>query len=593
MTDFLLKSTASLLVFLTFYHLVLERENTHHFKRFYLLFTLIISITIPFITFEIIQIVPIQAIENTVIPAFENNTIPIVEKINYVPIILWILYSVITTAFVIHFAKNIWKLYRKTKSNGVVQYKTAKLVLLQDKVLPHSFLNYIFLNKQDYENQGIEDELYTHELVHVNQKHTLDILFVEFMKAIFWFNPLFYFYKKAIQLNHEFLADEKVVHSYNNVVFYQNLLLKKSSNVQTIYLASNLNYLVTKKRLIMMTKNTSQKIAVLKKIAVVPILAGLIYFFCIEVVAKEKVISVKSEATKHTSIDKDKIRDNYYSGIYVKIIDERINRSDVTLYENLSLEDKRKYLDCIPEKRVETEIPAEVFEKLKNENNFVVIDGKKSNNEEIKKYNRNDFSYYTKSSLSIKGKKNTTKDSYALYTKSFFDKNIKNSHLHFTQDTVKIVFSNYRNFKKDAILKKSKIDTLISNKTADNHYDLHLNDTKEASKSEASILQEKIYEVSEVDEKPEFVGGTQEFYKFVATTFILSDEMKKGGGKVFVSFIVEKDGTLSTIKSIRDFGLESSNETIRVLKLSPNWKPGKLKNKPVRVHYTLPITISQ
>ena len=110
-----------------------------------------------------------------------------------------------------------------------------------------------------------------HELVHVTQKHTLDILFIEFLKAIFWFNPLFIFYKKAIQLNHEFLADEEIVKTYNNVPFYQNLLLQKSSEQQTIYLASNLNYLVTKKRLIMMTKRTSQKIVLLKKVAVVPI----------------------------------------------------------------------------------------------------------------------------------------------------------------------------------------------------------------------------------------------------------------------------------------------------------------------------------
>ena len=96
-----------------------------------------------------------------------------------------------------------------------------------------------------------------------------------------------------MQLNHEFLADEEIIKTYNNVPFYQNLLLQKGSNVQTIYLASNLNYLITKKRLIMMTKSTSQTIAVLKKIAIIPILIGLIYFLCVEIIAQDKIINIK------------------------------------------------------------------------------------------------------------------------------------------------------------------------------------------------------------------------------------------------------------------------------------------------------------
>ena len=93
MIDFLLKSTISLTVFLGFYHLVLEREKMHRFNRFYLLFTIIISFVIPFLTFEIIKIVPIvQNIEplNTVITSSEipeneiqGNNVPIEEKINF------------------------------------------------------------------------------------------------------------------------------------------------------------------------------------------------------------------------------------------------------------------------------------------------------------------------------------------------------------------------------------------------------------------------------------------------------------------------------------------------------------------------------
>ncbi|MDI1316155.1 M56 family metallopeptidase [Flavobacterium sp.] len=535
MIDFIIKSTVSLAAFLAFYDLVLEREKMHHFNRFYLLISVVISLAIPFVTYEIIEIIPVvQNVEsvNLEIPPTaldENpileNAIPLKETINYIPSLLWSLYGIITTLFLFRFTKNIWKLIQKSKTKATVNYKNATLILVEEKTLPHSFLNFIFINFDDYNNRTIEDELYTHELVHVTQKHTLDILFIELLKCIFWLNPLVYFYKKAIQLNHEFLADEAIVKTYNDVPFYQNLLLQKSSTIQTIYLASNLNYLVTKKRLLMMTKSTSQKIAILKKIAIIPILGGLVYIFCIKVVAQEKVIGTYSKNNNLEITDKDKIRDSYYSGVYVKIIDERINRRDVTLYEKLSLDDKRKYLSFIPGKRVEKEIPVEVFELLKTENNYIVIDGKVSNKEEIKKHKRNDFSYFTKSSVSIKGEKNATKYHYALFTKSFYDKNIKNSHLHFTQDTVIIGHSVYRNSIKDEILKKSKIDTIISQKTGNDEYNLYINDNND--KSESPKKQEK--KTTQTVKEADYFQGVQ---------FILRDGGKNG--KIIIDKVYEE-----------------------------------------------------
>ena len=352
MIDFLIKSTICLFIFLGFYHLVLEREKMHQFNRFYLLGSIVISLVIPFVTFEIIEIIPVtQSTELQIIdtiPSSSNETI-IEEKINYLPIILWSLYILISSILIIRFARNIWKLISKAISNPKVKYKNANLVLVDEKTLPHTFLNFIYINFEDYNNRNIEDELYTHELVHVNQKHTLDILFIEVLKVIFWFNPLFIFYKKAIQLNHEFLADEEIVKTYNNVPFYQNLLLQKSSNVQTIYLASNLNYLVTKKRLIMMTKSTSQTIAVLKKIAIIPILTGLVYFFCIEIVAQEKISSGKSEIKKDNSTSKSETfvkqaQERKVEYLTYKVSDEEYYKDVICVYyENVDGNDIKKW----------------------------------------------------------------------------------------------------------------------------------------------------------------------------------------------------------------------------------------------------------
>lgn len=493
MTDFLIKSTICLAVFLGFYYLVLEREKMHQFNRFYLLISIIISLAIPFLTFEIIKIIPVvqnieplnNLITSSVVPENEiqGNALPIDEKINFIPYVLWSLYCLISFLLLLRFGKNILKLIAQSKSNPNVKYKNANLILVEEETLPYSFLNFIFINFDDYNNTSVEEELYTHELVHVTQKHTLDILFIEFLKVIFWFNPIFIFYKKAIQLNHEFLADEEIVKTYNNVPFYQNLLLQKSNGNQTIYLASNLNYLVTKKRLIMMTKSTSQKLATFKKIAIVPILAGLIYFFCIEVVAQEKITNVPSPVKSSEITDQDKIRDSYYNGVHVDIIDKKTNRSTVTLYENLSLEDRRKYLNYIPKKMIENEIPATLFEKMKTKNMAVWINGKASSKEEIKKHNRTDFIYYTSSFVhkNARSKRFPQEYQYALYTKKYFDDNLKNSHLHFGNDTLKMVISEPKKDWKEiykTLSPKNTPDTIVSQTKGKKGYSLYLKKKK-------------------------------------------------------------------------------------------------------------------
>ncbi len=436
MIDFLIKSTICLSVFLGFYHLVLEREKMHQFNRFYLLGSIVISLVIPFVTFEIIEIIPIvENIEplslNTIPTTFNENLIQesvihLKERINYTPYVLWGLYGLITFILITRFVINYSKLISKSKSNPIVKYKNAKLVLLDEKTLPHTFLNFIYINFEDYNNRNIEDELYTHELVHVNQKHTLDILFIEVLKVIFWFNPLFIFFKKAMQLNHEFLADEEIVKTYNNVPFYQNLLLQKGIGTQTIYLASNLNYLVTKKRLIMMTKSTSQTIAVLKKIAIIPILTGLVYFFCIEIVAQEKISSGKSEIKKDNSTSKSetfvkqaqerkveyltyKVSDEEYYKDVICVYYENVDGNDIKKWSTENIIFSKKYQELSKNEIGELEIlkfrqepivkkspTQKEINNFKNSKKYAIwIDGVHVDNAKLNNYKLSDFASFS------------------------------------------------------------------------------------------------------------------------------------------------------------------------------------------------------
>jgi beta-lactamase regulating signal transducer with metallopeptidase domain len=691
MIDFLIKSTISLIIFLSFYHLVLEREKMHQFNRFYLLFSIVISLVIPFITFEIIREIPVAAImEPTYMPIpMSNETIPVIETIDYTPIVLWGLYGLTTLFLSIRFGKNIWQLITKSSSNPTVKHKNAQLVLVDEKILPHTFLNSIFINFDDYNQRNIEDELYTHELVHVTQKHTLDILFIEFLKTIFWFNPIFIFYKKAIQLNHEFLADEKVVESYNNVPFYQSLLLQKGNGNQVIYLASNLNYLVTKKRLLMMTKNTSKNIAFLKKIAIIPILAGLVFFICFKVVAQEKINPKAATAVAvsgvelSTSETDDKRRDIYYSGVRIMLKDYRYGIEINEMYEDLTLEQKRTYLNWIPSPMKENKITETLLTKLASTNkNAVWIDERVVTNSELKKHQSSDFKHYTASFVhkNARSKKFPQNYQYHLYTKDYFDKNLKNLHLKFSNDTLKIGVSNFHKPKNVKTLKKIKPDTIIWQTKNKEGYNLYIKDTvkKKAilpkkplekvtingeiyekvgekyfnkkgsfdatgktkfkdgyikinnqtcfyvsnekgeikyfdptgnridiygikTETKANTIEEvptkkqetDVYNLSDLTEKPEFELGLEAFYKYIGSNYKIPEEVTKNKlkGRVFASFIVEKDGSLSNIKILRDMGYGTGEEAVRVLKESPKWKPGKKDGRTVRTMYSLPISI--
>ena len=305
MIVFVIKWILCLGILLVFYHLLLEKEKMHHFNRFYLLLSVILSMVIPFITFEIEAVNP----KNLQLPfvvseSIEGGTLTETNFIHWERILL-IFYAMISALLTIRFTKNLYQLLNKANSNPRISYQGAQLILVEDEILPHSFWNYIFVNKEQFENDKIEKELFTHELAHIRQKHTFDVLLLEVFQILFWFNPLLVWTKKTVQLNHEFLADEHVISSYNNISRYQYLLLDKASWNNTYYLASNLNYSLTKKRLLKMKTQNSRVTEILKKIAVIPIVAGLVVVFSTKVEAQDtnkttvvKEVSEKKSATR-------------------------------------------------------------------------------------------------------------------------------------------------------------------------------------------------------------------------------------------------------------------------------------------------------
>ncbi len=291
---YILKSSLCLLLLWAFYKLFLEKENIHYIKRFYLLFSLVFAFLIPFITFTYEIEVPAQSevvLDITTPLLVQTDEVIIEEPVDYLPSILWSLYGIGLLIFGFRFIRNIKHISRKIRTSEHLEEASHINVLINTTVIPHTFLDYIFVSKKEFQEKNIPEEVLLHEKTHVLQKHTLDILFVEVLQVIFWFNPLFIFMKKSIKLNHEFLADQNVLKQHFSIQKYVDLLLTYPNSPNQAVVSSPINYSLTKKRLQMMTKEFSKKRVTLKLMALVPLLVVCLLFFNNEIVAKEVTIT--------------------------------------------------------------------------------------------------------------------------------------------------------------------------------------------------------------------------------------------------------------------------------------------------------------
>lgn len=390
MTEYLIKSGLILIILLAIYHIWLEKEKMHKFNRLFLLLTIIFGLTVPLISFEIsskmevIELSPVMKLASapliTTMPEITNQAI--VEDYSYWSVMI---YGIVALLLLFKFVVNLLRLKLKVSRNQQKRTAEGTIVLIKEKVIPHSFLSYTFLNEEDYLNNRIEDEIIRHEFAHIRQKHSADLLFIEFLKIIFWFNPVFILYKKAIQLNHEFLADEAVVKLSNNVSAYQQILLQKVS-LKTVNLASNLNYSVTKKRFKMMKKQTSRTWKVIKGLSLFPVAAILILTFSNQIFADADSVSsgIKTNLTTSSQISKDK----FYGGGFVRFK----NASGEMLtkkYEALTSEEKKLF----PAPLVPT---SELFKTWQDSDKFTILIGYQKTKEGIGELKSGDFvTYYS------------------------------------------------------------------------------------------------------------------------------------------------------------------------------------------------------
>ncbi|RXG18520.1 beta-lactamase regulating signal transducer with metallopeptidase domain [Leeuwenhoekiella aestuarii] len=310
MLAYLIKSILCLLVLWGFYKIALEQTAAHQFNRFYLLGSLVIALTLPLLTFSYtVEVKPQPVVAEMYLNPTALTEVPVTtpvdEPTNWLAISLGIIYAAGVVLFGFRFLRNLIQLRKKINTNENVQAKSHINVLLAGKVIPHSFLQYIFLPRKAFKQDAIAPEILAHEQAHVTQKHSWDILAVEFLQVIFWFNPLLVFLKRSIALNHEFLADQSALEAENTIENYTNLLFIYSGGAHHTALSSPINYSLTKKRILMLSKTRSVKKLATRLALFVPVLALCIYFFNQEIVAKPHYKVIENETPNVYTIEYD------------------------------------------------------------------------------------------------------------------------------------------------------------------------------------------------------------------------------------------------------------------------------------------------
>lgn len=300
MITYIFKTILCSALLILIYHLFLEKEKMHKFNRFYLLFGIAFSFIVPLITiktkalgFTISE--SIKLASTNLQSSVPQLIIPSINDSFSLSNILLVIYVTVTAFLFCRFIVNISVIFLKIRNNNSVKYLDINLILTRDDLIPHSFLNYVFVHFKDFERGTIEKEILSHELTHVRQRHSIDILLIELLMIFAWINPLLFFYRKAVQLNHEFLADEFVVNKISDSQTYQLLLLDKAMKTNNLLLSSPFNYLLTKKRIIMMSKKTSLKVAILKQMALIPVIATIGLLFTTKTVAQDRIKATQQQ----------------------------------------------------------------------------------------------------------------------------------------------------------------------------------------------------------------------------------------------------------------------------------------------------------
>ena len=247
------------------YMLFLRKEKYHQLNRFYLLFSLTFSSLLPFIKFS----VPVQPLM--------PNTQSFLTTVTEAPAIPFgmILYVTGLVLFFILFILRLFKVLKQIIGKHYIEMNGLKVIDNPEQKVPFSFFHYVVVDSTTFELDEL-DLVLRHEAAHAQQWHTLDILFVELLGVICWFNPFVWAYKSALKSQHEYAADAAVIHSNVPRNDYFDLILKQIQHQNRLAPVHSFGATAVKSRIRMMIAPVHGRHRWMRYLSVIPMSALLV-----------------------------------------------------------------------------------------------------------------------------------------------------------------------------------------------------------------------------------------------------------------------------------------------------------------------------
>ena len=460
-----LKVAALIAVFYMFYRLLLSRETFHRVNRVVLLLTAIASYVLPLCVITLHKTVVVEATESAI--DFGGLTM-MVEEAPQMPlwqvlaVVIFLLGVVTTLGYTLSSVLRVWLLIRRSEQH--LQPDGTVVCVAPHDVSPFSWMHYIVLSPSDYE--AMDASILAHERGHIRRHHSVDLILVDTLTALQWFNPAMWMLRQDLRAIHEYEADAAVLSQGINMRQYQYLLIQKAVSHCGYSVANGISHSTLKNRIDMMLHKNSKRASLLKLLALVPLV-----------------------------------------GVALALNAETVNDY--------------------------------VYNEPKTPQKKIVKKGRQDG--QIKMGTK---------TIEVKKEKSAATNATKVATAEKSNKDKK---------AVEMA--------KEAAEKKKVAAIAMEAPEAEGAFDV-------------------------VEEMPQFPGGAPELMKFLSMTVKYPEAAEKAGtqGRVIASFIVEKDGSISGAKVVKNVSEELDAEALRVINAMPNWTPGKQKGQAVRVKYTIPIS---
>src|SRR5690554_2918904 len=566
---YLIQANIALSLFFILYAVVLKRDNFLHLRRFFFLSVILFSLLYPLITVpvpgslsdllsvkteETVTTVFIGEPVMEIVPAEE--TVPS-RDINWTELCM-IIYISITLLFVLRFLIQLISIIRVRVKSELTEISGIPVYRLKDDITPFSFFNLIFIHTEKHSDAELA-QILLHEQTHVQQGHSVDIMLIETLCLLFWWNPFVWLLKREMAMNLEYLADNGVLTRGVNSREYQYHLLRLTYHETAVPIVNNFNVSQLKQRIMMMNQSKSPAYRVGRYLLMLPLIllfltANSLYAAQQEPVDEER--QMFNPAVAASSQDQEQVS-----------TDNRITPEQVqAALQEQSLQQPP------PEKKEEV-----IFVVVENMPEFP------GGNGAMMKFISDTIRYPVEAQQKgIQGR--VICNFVVMKDGSISDLQVVRGVDPLLDAEALRVLKLMPDWKPG----KQRGQAVNVRFTLPVVFSLQ----GEKPEGQKTAVTDEVFVV--VEDQPQFPGGNVAMMKFISDNIVYPKEAHANGiqGRVISSFVVMKDGSISDLQVVRGVDPLLDAEALRVLGLMPQWKPGKQRGQNVNVRYTLPIVFN-